>query len=226
MVALKKVFLAAVCAASAAAVDINVSGSGGNATGYGQTRYGFLHEDINNSGDGGIYAELVRNRAFQHSRKYPVSTDGYRPVGGAKLSIQMLDEPLSDALTASMRVKTGGTKGQVGFQNEGYWGMDVKQQPYSGSFWVKGEYTGCFFASLRSNSTGEIFGSTKIQSQSTPDEWVEHRYELVPKKDAPSSNNTLAITFSATVSAVVTSEIPVRRLTTCRALHLDTSTST
>jgi alpha-L-arabinofuranosidase len=27
--------------------------------------YGMMHEDINHSGDGGIYAELLTNRAFQ-----------------------------------------------------------------------------------------------------------------------------------------------------------------
>lgn len=27
--------------------------------------YGLMHEDINHSGDGGIYAELLTNRAFQ-----------------------------------------------------------------------------------------------------------------------------------------------------------------
>jgi alpha-N-arabinofuranosidase len=27
--------------------------------------YGIMHEDINHSGDGGIYAEMLQNRAFQ-----------------------------------------------------------------------------------------------------------------------------------------------------------------
>ncbi|KAG9637033.1 hypothetical protein KCU86_g19638, partial [Aureobasidium melanogenum] len=27
--------------------------------------YGIMHEDINHSGDGGIYAEMIANRAFQ-----------------------------------------------------------------------------------------------------------------------------------------------------------------
>jgi alpha-N-arabinofuranosidase len=202
MVAFKHALVAAACIACTAAVEITVSATGGNATGYGQTRYGFLHEDINNSGDGGIYAELVRNRAFQYSKRYPVSLDGYRSVGGAKLSIQMLDEPLSDALPASMRVKARDGASVVGFQNEGYWGMDVKQQTYTGSFWVKGAYHGQFTASLRSNSSNTVFGSTKVKSKSNRNEWVEHTYELVPTKDAPSSNNSLSITFDASVCAI------------------------
>lgn len=196
MAYLKQAFVAAACAACAAAVDISVSSSGGNATGYGQTRYGFLHEDINNSGDGGIYAELVRNRAFQYSEEYPVSLDGFHSLNGAKLSLRNLSVPLSDALPVSMRVAGSG---HIGFENDGYWGMDVKQQTYTGSFWVKGDYTGQFTASLRSNLTNSVFGSTKVESKSVADDWTEHTYELVPTKDAPNSNNTLAITFDAAV---------------------------
>ena len=39
MVGLKYAFVAAACVACTAAVKISVSSSGGNATGYGQTRY-------------------------------------------------------------------------------------------------------------------------------------------------------------------------------------------
>ena len=200
MVSLRQALVAAATVACASAIDITVSSSGGNDTGYGQTRYGFLHEDINNSGDGGIYAELVRNRAFQYSEEYPLSLDGYYAVNGAELSLQNLSQPLSDALPASMRVSGKGHTGHLGFKNDGYWGMDVKQQKYTGSFWVRGEYHGLFTASLASNITGDVFGTTKIQSKCAAGEWVEHKYELTPQEDAPNSNNTLVITFNPAVS--------------------------
>lgn len=94
-----------------------------------------------------------------------------------------------------------GEAGLVGFANEGYWGMDVKKaQTYTGSFWVKGAYEGDFTASLQSNLTGETFGSVKIPSKATADEWTEHAVEFTPDNDAPNSNNTFAITFDAAVS--------------------------
>lgn len=112
----------------------------------------------------------------------------------------MLKKPLSEALPASLRVTARGGASVAGFENEGYWGMDVKRQPYSGSFWVKGQYHGYFTASLQSNLTDAVFGSTKVKSKcGAGTEWVEHTYELVPTKDAPNSNNTLAITFQAAV---------------------------
>ena len=197
MVSLKWAITLTACVACTAAVDITVGSSGGNETSGHQ--YGFLHEDINNSGDGGIYAELVRNRAFQFSEEYPVSLDGYRAINGAHLSIRFLQEPLSDALPASMRVRTGMTDGVIGFQNDGYWGMNVERQKYTGSFWVRGAYDGHFTASLRSNLTSAVFGSVKIPSKAVAGDWTEHQFELTPKRDAPNSNNTLAITFNPPV---------------------------
>ncbi|PNS19784.1 hypothetical protein CAC42_7751 [Sphaceloma murrayae] len=185
---------------AATAVSISVQSTGGNVTGkfghpYG---YGFLHEDINNSGDGGIYAELVQNRAFQYSPAFPVSTAHYYPLNGARLSIQQLSTPLSAALPASMRVETtNATSGRIGFKNEGYWGMDVRVQTYTGSFWVRGAYQGSFTAALQSNLTDEVFGSVEVESRAVEGEWVEHTFELVPEKEAPNSNNSFAITFDA-----------------------------
>jgi alpha-N-arabinofuranosidase len=52
-------------ALGSAAIELTVKSSGGNATS--PYAYGIMWEDINNSGDGGVYAELVQNRAFQGS---------------------------------------------------------------------------------------------------------------------------------------------------------------
>lgn len=131
------------------------------------------------------------------------------PVNGAALTLKDLDEPLSKALKTSLNVafsssssssSKGNSSSQVGFSNDGYWGMDVKVQPYTGSFWVKGDYEGSFTASLQSNLTGEVFGSTKIKAKMSPAQWVEHEFKLTPTKDAPNSNNTFSLTFDAAVS--------------------------
>ncbi|KAF2265364.1 glycoside hydrolase [Lojkania enalia] len=202
MIVSGQVFALSTFVTSTAAINILVHSSGGNITGkFGHSYgYGFLHEDINNSGDGGIYAELIQNRAFQHSTEFPVSTAHYFPINGANLSIQFLDEPLSKALPASMRVaRTGNsspsTTGEIGFKNEGYWGMDIRKQKYMGSFWVKGAYNGSFTASLQSDLVYEVFGSVQVHSRAVDDQWTEHEFELVPEKDAPTSNNSFAITF-------------------------------
>jgi alpha-N-arabinofuranosidase len=224
-----KAVLAASCIATAAAVSVKVRSSGGNSTkhfgvDYG---YGFLHEDINNSGDGGIYAELIQNRAFQFSDAYPVDTSHYKSINGASLSIQFLGQPLSDALPASMRVSSANSSGPIGFENEGYWGMDVKaSQEYTGSFWVKGAYKGSFTAAFKSNLTDDVFGSVEIASKSVANDWTEHAFVLQPDKDAPSSNNTFAVTFDPAVSGFGFVDFVDFLLTRPRALPTVLSTST
>jgi alpha-N-arabinofuranosidase len=91
------------------------------------------------------------------------------------------------------------SSGKVGFANSGFWGMDVKVQKYTGSFYVKGAYEGSFTASLQSNLTDESFGSVDVVSQSVAGEWTQHNFTLVPDKAAPNSNNTFAITFDPAV---------------------------
>ncbi|KAI1737781.1 alpha-N-arabinofuranosidase A [Xylaria scruposa] len=194
MITMKQMLLGLLATTVASAIDIGV-GSKGNVTG--GFHYGFLHEDIDNSGDGGLYAELIRNRAFQSSEGYPSSLDGWYSINGAELSLKTLDKPLSEALSTSMNVAPTSASGQVGFFNDGYWGMDVKVQKYSGSFWVRGDYSGVFTASIQSNITGEQFGVTKVKSRAQANEWVQHEFTLTPSKNAPSSNNTFAITFEA-----------------------------
>lgn len=120
-------------------------------------------------------------------------------MNGAGLSLKNLSTPLSEALKTSLHVATNASAGRVGFYNDGYWGMDVKVQKYTGSFWVKGAYEGEFIASLQSNITNQTFGSVEIKSNSVADQWTEHEFELTPEKDAPNSNNTFAITFDPAV---------------------------
>ncbi|KAK0669942.1 family 51 putative glycoside hydrolase [Cercophora samala] len=186
------------------AIDLFVKSSGGNKTT--DIMYGLMHEDINNSGDGGIYAELISNRAFQGSEKFPSNLDNWSPVGGATLTLQKLAKPLSSALPYSVNVanpKEGKGKGKdskdkkVGLANAGFWGMDVKRQKYTGSFHVTGEYKGDFEVSLRSAITGETFGKKVVKGGSKKGKWTEKEFELVPFKDAPNSNNTFVVQWDA-----------------------------
>lgn len=140
---------------------------------------------------------MIRNRAFQYGERFPVSLDGYSSINGAKLTVNRADPPLSEELPVSMSVEAGNQTGIIGFANDGYWGINVQQQTYTGSFWVKGSYEGSFTASLQSALTDEVFGSVEIESKAVSDEWVEHEVELIPEVDAPSINNTFAITFDS-----------------------------
>lgn len=93
---LPKSILLPLLAACTAAVEISVASSGGNVTT--NLQYGIMEEEINHCGEGGLYAELIRNRAFQGSSKYPSNLDAWTAVNGATLSLKNLSDPLSSAL--------------------------------------------------------------------------------------------------------------------------------
>lgn len=142
-------------------------------------------------------------------------------MGDSSLSLQTLSDPLSSALPTSVRVKGDSL---AGLTNVGFWGIDVRPQQYSGSFYVKGSYTGSFTASLQSATSGKTLASVEIPSKSVADEWVQHEFTLVPATTASNTNNTFSLTFDGSVSAGRGLQQSLDVLTSCRKLPLGTST--
>ncbi|KAK4861878.1 hypothetical protein LT330_003913 [Penicillium expansum] len=186
---LHKYLLLPLLASYGAAVTISVAKSGGNATS--GLQYGAMEEEINHCAEGGLYAELIRNRAFQGSPKFPSSLEAWSSVGGSSLALKNLTDPLSTALPTSVNVKGTGT---AGLTNAGFWGIDVRPQKYTGSFYVKGAYKGSFTASLLSSS-GKVLATTKVASKSVANDWVQHEFVLTPKAKASDTKNKFSLTF-------------------------------
>ena len=140
------------------------------------TLYGIFYEDINFASDGGLYAELIRNRSFEYdaiardSRNRPSETssnlDGehvpaYWRAEGANISLTtegLLNEKQGHAL----KVENVAAYGSV--SNEGYWGINaVAGTQYKLSFWIKPmqKTPNKIYASLKSKST-KVLGKTLI----------------------------------------------------------------
>lgn len=179
------------------AINLTVARDGGNTSS--PLMYGIMFEDINHSGDGGIYAELIQNRAFQGSTEHPFTLTPWEAVGNAKLTLQNTTVPLSSALPTSLNVAqgAGSVAGRViGLQNPGWWGISVKPQAYTGSFWALGSYNGKFTVKLQSTATSHVWASVDVKSECQHGKWVEHKYQLHPKAPAPDTNNTFVIEFN------------------------------
>lgn len=77
--------------------------------------YGLMTEEINHSYDGGLYGELVRNRALKDDPNAPAH---WTAVGG---TIELRDASVpGTALTRALRVKGGGVA------NDGLWGVPIR----------------------------------------------------------------------------------------------------
>src|SRR5215475_6757045 len=90
--------------------------------------YGLMTEEINHSYDGGLYAELIRNRAFLDNANTPVNWSVVED-DGAQASITLdPTHPFNEALKTSLRVTVNrADKDHVaGVANSGYWGIPVQ----------------------------------------------------------------------------------------------------
>ena len=85
--------------------------------------WGIFFEDIDLSLDGGVYAELVRNRSFEDDDgKLPAALGYWQTRGSAKMEINV-DQPVSPKNLHALRVEAAAGSGVA---NEGYFGMNVK----------------------------------------------------------------------------------------------------
>src|SRR5664280_1475512 len=62
------------------------------------TLYGLMTEEINYSYDGGLYAELVRNRTFKEDAKEPVHWQLVQEQGGTGAMSLDPSQPFNDAI--------------------------------------------------------------------------------------------------------------------------------
>src|SRR5437868_6386878 len=89
--------------------------------------YGLMTEEINHSYDGGLYAELIQNRAFLDDTNKPVHWSVVNDNGTAAIIALDTAHAFNDKLTASLRLTVVNVgKGQrAGVANSGYWGFPV-----------------------------------------------------------------------------------------------------
>ncbi len=153
------------------------------------TLYGLMTEEINYSYDGGLYAELIRNRIFRDNRTEAAhwSVAGYQG-GKATMALDSAD-PLNKTLPVSLRVDAAdiSSRQRAGVANDGYWGIPVRgQTTYQASFYAKGgeKFHGPLSVAIES-ADGTVALATAEIPQITAD-WKQYTVKLTTG-DAPSS---------------------------------------
>lgn len=142
----------------------------------GDKHYGIFYEEINHAGDGGLYAELIRNRSFEESGSGPTF---WWPIQNATQSIST-STPMNPSQTRYMKLVM--TKAGDGTRNEGYWGIGLKAwTTHKVSFWVRtlNKWDGELELSFET-SDGTSLGKTTVQIEAAPDtEWKKYTATLV-----------------------------------------------
>ena len=95
------------------------------------TMYGIFFEDINFAGDGGLYAEMVKNRSFE----FPYALQGWKAFG--KVEIRD-DGPFERNPHYARLNDPGHREKRTGLDNEGFFGISVKEgAQYRFSVWAR-----------------------------------------------------------------------------------------
>ena len=160
--------------------------------------YGLMTEEINYSYDGGLYAEMVRNRTFA-ARYHGVPAHWFVSAYGNGEGTMQIDEDTgpSEALPNSLVVDVtkADAKNAVGVYNDGWWGMALRPDTtYKGSFYAKADSAGIgpVTLSLINDNSGAVIASTTSSALST--EWKQYLFTLKTGKITPSVENHLMLT--------------------------------
>ncbi len=162
--------------------------------------YGLMTEEINYSYDGGLYAELIRNRSFRdNGRGQPFHWFIYE-TGNADASMAMDTSTGPSAalpISAAVTVRAANEKEQAGITNEGYWGMRIDPRTtYNGFIYLKASSAnmGPVQVSLIHNSNGEVLAHTTIPAITS--NWKQYPFALTSGASSASSENRLVFSVS------------------------------
>jgi alpha-L-arabinofuranosidase len=160
--------------------------------------YGLMTEEINYSYDGGLYAELVRNRTFRSDwtgiLNWFLIEKG---AASAKITVDNKEGP-SAALPTSARLEVAkaDSGSPAGLLNEGYWGIAVRPNTrYSGSFFAKSNSEGALpvRVMLVADQSGQTLASASVTVAGAG--WKEYKFEMQSGRVAESAENHLELTI-------------------------------
>jgi alpha-N-arabinofuranosidase len=185
--------------------------TGANVSPVSPTLYGLMTEEINYSYDGGLYAELVRNRTFLPSWQ---GFEHWLLVerGSAQAQIEKGGTGPSTALATSLKlvISASSPGNEAGIANTGYWGMALRPSTgYQGSFYAAADGVTQAHARLLDDDTGATLAEATVDLKGST--WQRYAYTLTTGAGVkPGMENHLEITFDqpGTVSLQLVSLFP------------------
>jgi alpha-L-arabinofuranosidase len=179
-----------------ATLEVDVAASGSPASPF---RNGLMIEEINHALDGGLYGELVQNRALADDPSAPVHWALVQSAGGAGAVALDGSQPVpATALTHSLRVTAGPAGERVGVANDGFWGIPVRpRETYRASFFAKGDagFSGPLAVSLESADGATVYA--RAQGPRLTPTWRQYTVRLETGAVAPTADARLVVATRA-----------------------------
>ena len=171
------------------------------------TMYGLFFEDINYAADGGLYAELVKNRSFE----FPQHFMGWKTFG--KVSLKD-DGPFERNPHYVRLAYAGHPHKQTGLDNEGFFGIGIKKgAEYRFSVWARvaeGETPAKIrveLADTKSMNEQQAFATADVTVDSR--EWKKYQVILKPEVTNPKAILRIFLASRQTVDLEHISLFPV-----------------
>lgn len=171
------------------------------------TMYGLFFEDINYAADGGLYAELVKNRSFE----FPQHFMGWKTFG--KVSLKD-DGPFERNPHYVRLAYAGHPHKQTGLDNEGFFGIGIKKgAEYRFSVWARvaeGETPAKIrveLADTKSMGEQQAFATADVTVDSR--EWKKYQVILKPEVTNPKATLRIFLASRQTVDLEHISLFPV-----------------
>jgi alpha-L-arabinofuranosidase len=173
------------------------------------TLYGIFFEEINHAGDGGLYAESIRNRGFEERTALGWSLE---TTGAARASMTLdTSKPLNESNKTSLRVEimSADKGGRVAVVNEGFWGIGLeKGERYHLSFYARAAgFNGSLEARIEGPG-GKVYGS-QIITGIGPD-WKRYSASFESSGAEPKARLALVATAPGTIWLDTVSLFPAR----------------
>lgn len=159
----------------------------------------FIENNINYGTDGGIYAELIRNRAFQEGSNSTSlghgTTKYWQTIGNASFEVTH-ENQLSPQLPTSGILSQGKSPSSAtyGVRNVGFFGIPVKKQDYAVSFYARTNKTARvkFTAGLYDESGRKAFATADVVAPLTH-QWRQFNVSIKCDAADQSLNNTFGL---------------------------------
>jgi alpha-L-arabinofuranosidase len=191
--------LSSLSARAQVTIDVDAARTGAPVS---PTLYGIFFEDINHAADGGIYAELIRNRSFEDDAQQAAS---WSAVGHATMTLtakKLLNAKQGHALVVDF------TGAGDGIANEGFWGINAVQgRTYTLTFWAKGSLKGHLSALLTSQDGQRKYAEAKIEGVPTG-QWTRYTTTMTSEGNDPRARFALVADGKGTVTFDVVSLFP------------------
>lgn len=170
------------------------------------TMWGLFFEDINFAADGGVYAELVKNRSFEFAN--PMM--GWHRVMGQNPQGRMdVFNSGNEANPRYLQIINNSADSVIGLQNEGFRGMGVRQgATYNFSVLARKVGTGNPVLDVHLlNSKGEIIGKTMVHGFEAA--WTTHKASFTANSTDAKASLRVLVRGPGTVQMDMVSLFPI-----------------